>query len=201
MGYMPVLTVQVFFSVSECVFFPSLELFFFSSFTEWKASGSFCKQVQQYIKGEQSTHKWKKFEWMMFGFFSATEREKRENVKTGGRRCVELWRKAERLTGQIFMQWSESSWWITCLSHVTSPQSELPFWSTSREHTSLHLSSSAQCGSLSDRPHKPLLSVTLVFLCFLPSVLPPRSVAPSGKAAACIESDSRVSILVLLSLL
>lgn len=36
----------------------------FLFFTEWKTPVSFCEQVQQYIKGEQITHKWDN--WMAF---------------------------------------------------------------------------------------------------------------------------------------
>lgn len=66
--------------------------------------------------------------------------QRKEGFSIGGRRWGELWRL--RLTEQIDMQQRESGWWITCLSGVTSSQSEPPLWSTSTKQTRLNTSAS-----------------------------------------------------------
>lgn len=101
--------------------FPSLNVFFSthcsclcSLLTEWKAPGSFCQPLQQYIKGEQSTDKWserererkKMNEWMMHGLHPPRRKRRARTWKTGGRRRGE----GRRLTGQIVVQRNESSW-------------------------------------------------------------------------------------------
>lgn len=96
----------------------SLELsFLFSFFTEWKAPGPFCKQVQQYIKGEQSTHKWKNLnEWCM-AVLNHGEREKTESTKDA--------RAAVRWAVEEPRDWQDRythRWWMTCLSCITTPQ-------------------------------------------------------------------------------
>lgn len=156
---------------------------FYFPLTEWKAPGSFCKPVQQYIKGEQSTHKWKNFkEWCTA--FNRLQEIKVENMK-GGSEGAEM--RRQRLTGE--MEWEQLIDNLTPASHrpnqlwpfdqpqerrgVFKPQLLGSEWS----HILLSLS---VC-----------LSLSLLSLCS-PSL-------PPGKV--CITSDSGVSIIVLLSLL
>lgn len=77
-------------------------------------------------------------------------------------------------------------------SHHIAPISSASLINHKSTDVSSNLSSSAQCGSQSDGSF--ILSL-FVFVYLLPLL----SIAPSGKV--CIKSDSRVSIIVLLSLL
>lgn len=122
------------------LFFPSLT-WTFPSFTEWKTTGSFGKQIQQYIKGEQSMPKWNKLR-MMYCIPLSQRQEKREKMKTWGQCWGDVSRKSERLTEQIDMQCGETSWQTTCLSRITSPESKpLSAISFQKADVSLHLSS------------------------------------------------------------
>lgn len=125
-----------------CSCFHSLELSFVSSVTEWKATGSFCKQVQQYIKGEQSTHKLKNLnEWCM----AFTETEKR--IETVGHQWGELWRKAEiDRTDRHAAEWERLIDNLP-LSHHVAPIRTPSLISLQRTYVSLQLRSSAQLSS------------------------------------------------------
>lgn len=134
----------------------------FLFFTEWKTPVSFCEQVQQYIKGEQITHKWDNLnEW------PSSTTDWGEGIKTGGGVWGGLWRGAE-INRADRHEWSESSWWITCLSPIRGAF----LINLHRNDVSLHLNSSSQRGSLSE-------------FCFLLSLL---SIAPSGIPASKLAS-------------
>lgn len=106
----------------------------------------------------------------MYGFPPPQrEKEERENIK--GRRAAVRWAVETDNTDIHAVKW-EQLIDRSCFSRITSPQSEPPLWSTSREQTCLDTSTPppSVALSLSDRPYEPLRSVPFSFL--LPSPLP-----------------------------
>lgn len=95
-------------------------------------------------------------------FLHHTERKENKDRRLSQVSCE----GKQRLTEQIDVQWSESSWWITCVSPITSLQSQLPFWSTNRRVFTPQLSV-----TLCQTDSTTLSSVTPAFLYFPPSVL------------------------------
>lgn len=135
-------------NASDRICFPFLNVFYFTHgsclyfpLTEWKAPGSLCKQVQQYIKGEQSTHKWKDLNEWCTAFIHLREREhikdrrEADEVSCGGR---------QRLTGQIHMQLIDN----LPHSHHIAPISSASLINHKSTDVSSNLSSSAQCGCI-----------------------------------------------------
>lgn len=171
---------QHFFSVSKCVFF----------FTYWSClslpllqnekplghSASRSSNISKVSKAHTNGKIWMNDVWPSLYHRERKEREQ----KTGGRQWGELWRKAEiDRTDRYAVEWEQLIDNLP-LSHHIAPIRAASLINLQRTDVSLHLSSSAQSGSLSDwQTYFPCDSCLSVISPFFPPSPPHRSLGRS----------------------